>query len=87
MAKFDEIPSREEIHNWFLKTNTYVGLILFTALLVGQFGINRVIAPLQPSTVKIEAASNQILRAQRIGALSDAPGERRFSWKRSDGRR
>ena len=72
MAKFDEIPSREEIHNWFLKTNTYVGLILFTALLVGQFGINRVIAPLQPSTVKIEAASNQILRAQRIGALSDA---------------
>ena len=72
MAKFDEIPSREEIHKWFVKTSAYAGLILLTVLLIGQFGINRVIAPLQPSTAKIEAASGQVLRAQKISALSDA---------------
>lgn len=59
-------PTQNEIHYWFSKAGLISVIAMAVVIFVGQFGISRMIAPVLPLTAKMQAASEQAVRAQNI---------------------
>ncbi len=63
-------PTLTEVHYWFSKAALIAIVTMSLVIFAGQLGVSRMIAPLTPFTVKIQAASDQVIRAQNVSILA-----------------
>ncbi len=63
-------PTAKEVKYWFARANLITVACVAVLIFAGQFGISRLVAPLNPLAAKIQAVSEQTVRAQKITAIA-----------------